>query len=66
MGVKNVVKRIGAKAGDKVAKLSALSPEQVAQVQLQRENYLLEKVFIMWYNKDNYGIMHVCLSCSIK
>lgn len=43
MGVKNVVKRIGAKAGDKVAKLAALSPEQVAQVQLQRENYLLEK-----------------------
>lgn len=43
MGVKNVVKRIGAKAGDKVAKLSALSPEQVQELQLRREAYLLEE-----------------------
>lgn len=43
MGVKNVVKRIGQKAGDKVAKLSALSPNQVEAIQLLREKYLLEK-----------------------
>lgn len=43
MGVKTIVKRIGAKAGDKVAKLSALSPEQVQEIQLKREAYLLEK-----------------------
>lgn len=43
MGVKTIVKRIGAKAGDKVAKLSALSPEQVQEIQLKREEYLLEK-----------------------
>lgn len=43
MGVKNIVKKIGEKAGNKVAKLSSLSPDQVESVQLQRENYLLEK-----------------------
>lgn len=43
MGVKNIVKRIGNKAGDKVAKLSALSSGQVEEVQLTREEYLLEK-----------------------
>lgn len=43
MGIKNIVKRIGDKAGDKVAKLSSLSPGQVAEVQLKREEYLLEK-----------------------
>ena len=42
MGVKNVVKKIGGKAADRVAKLSALSPEQVEKVQLQREEYLLQ------------------------
>lgn len=42
MGIKNVVKKIGGKAGDKVAKLSALSPAQVENVQLLREKYLLE------------------------
>jgi len=43
MGVKNIVKRIGNKAGDTVAKLSALSSGQVEEVQLKREEYLLEK-----------------------
>ena len=43
MGVKNIVKKVGEKAGNKVAKLSTLSPGQVESVQLQRENYLLEK-----------------------
>lgn len=42
MGVKNVVKKIGGKAADRVAKLSALSPEQVEKVQIQREEYLLQ------------------------
>lgn len=43
MGIKNVVKKIGNKAGDQVAKLSALSAGQVAEIQLKREEYLLEK-----------------------
>lgn len=43
MGVKNVIKKIGQTAGDKVAKLSSLSPAQVETVQLCREVYLLEK-----------------------
>ena len=43
MGVKNVVKKIGDKAGNKVAKLAALSSDQVEEIQLQRENYLLKK-----------------------
>lgn len=42
MGIKNVVKKIGGKAGDKVAQLSSLSPIQVENVQLLREKYLLE------------------------
>lgn len=42
MGVKNIVKKIGDRAGNRVAKLSALSSEQVAEVQHQREEYLLE------------------------
>ncbi|MGL5153145.1 MAG: ATP-binding protein, partial [Clostridium sp.] len=43
MGVKDLVRRIGESAGDKVAKLATLSPEQVEDVQLQRINYLFEK-----------------------
>ena len=43
MGVKNVVKRIGDKAGNRVAKLAELSSAQVENVQLQREQYLLEE-----------------------
>lgn len=42
MGVKNIVKKVGEKAGNRVAKLSSLSPDQVESIQLQRENYLLE------------------------
>lgn len=42
MGVKNIVRRIGEKAGDKVAQLSKLSPEQIIDVQTKREEYLLE------------------------
>ena len=42
MGVKNVVRRIGEKAGDKVAQLSKLSPAQIVDIQAKREEYLLE------------------------
>ncbi len=42
MGIKNIVRKIGQKAGDRIAKLSALSPVQVENVQLLREKYLLE------------------------
>jgi len=43
MGVKNVIQRVGNKAGNRVAKLAELSSEQVERVQLQREEYLLEE-----------------------
>ncbi len=43
MGIKNMVKKVGDKAGNKVAKLAALSSGQVEEIQLQREEYLLEK-----------------------
>lgn len=42
MGVKSLVKRVAEKSGDRVAKLATLSPEQVQNVQLQREKYLFE------------------------
>ena len=44
MGIKNVVKRVGDKAGNRVAKLAALSSGQVEEIQLQREN-------IYWKNQ---------------
>lgn len=37
-----VISRLGAAAGNKVAKLSALSPEQIENIQLEREKFLLE------------------------
>lgn len=43
MGIKNVVKKVGDKAGNKVAKLATLSSNQVEEIQLQREEYLLER-----------------------
>lgn len=43
MGIKNAIKRIGDRAGNRVAKLSELSTYQVENVQLQREQYLLEE-----------------------
>ena len=42
MGVKNIVRRIGEKAGDRVAQLSKLSPAQIVDIQAKREEYLLE------------------------
>lgn len=43
MGVKNLVKKVGDRAGNRVAKLAELSSAQVERVQLQREMYLLEE-----------------------
>ena len=41
MGVKNIIKRVGNKVGNRVAKLSELSSEQVERAQYEREQYLL-------------------------
>ena len=40
MGVKNWIAKAGGKAADKVAKLAVLSPEQLSEVQKNREKYL--------------------------
>ncbi len=42
MGVKNMIKKAAQKAGDGVAKLSSLSPEQLKKVQDKRDEYLME------------------------
>lgn len=42
MGIKNLLVKAGGKAADAVAKASSLSPEQIAQVQEKREQYLSE------------------------
>lgn len=42
MGIKNMVKKAGTKAGNTVARLSSLSPEQLQDVQKKREKYLNE------------------------
>ena len=41
MGIKNMVTKAAGKAGNVVAKLAALSPTQVEEIQRQREEYLL-------------------------
>ena len=41
MGVKNIIKRAGNHAGNRVAKLSELSTYQVEEIQFRREQYLL-------------------------
>ncbi len=43
MGIKKAIKKIGGKAGDAVAKLSVLSPEQLEKVQEKQQEYLSEK-----------------------
>ncbi len=43
MGVKNIIKRAGERAGNTVSKLAVLSPVQLENVQLQREEYLLSQ-----------------------
>ena len=43
MGIKNLISKAGAKAADKLAKLSALSPEQLKAVEEQKEKYLADQ-----------------------
>ena len=43
MEIKNMIKSIGNSAGNKVAKLSKLSSEQVKEIQEEKEKYLFEK-----------------------
>ena len=43
MGIKNAIARVGAKAGDSVAKLAVLSPEQLQEVEDSRDLYLSQK-----------------------
>ena len=42
MGIKNMIAKAGGKAADKVAKLASLSPEQLQEVQENRDKYLSE------------------------
>lgn len=42
MGIKNVVKKIGDKAGSTVSKLASLSSEELERLELSRDEYLLE------------------------
>ncbi len=42
MGIKSLVKKAGGKAGDAVAKLAVLSPAQLSEMQVKRDNYLTQ------------------------
>lgn len=42
MGVKQMISRAGEKAGNRVARLSKLSPEQIREIEDKREKYLSE------------------------
>ena len=56
MGIKHWVAKQGGKAANKIAKLSALSPEQVIQIQERRDQYFTElqsKVISYLINSDN-------------
>ena len=41
MGIKGMISRAAGKAGNVVARLSALSPDQIDEIRRQREEYLL-------------------------
>ena len=43
MGIKKMISKAGEKAANKVAKLAALSPEQLEEVQNNRDKYFLWK-----------------------
>ena len=48
MGIKNAITRVGAKAGDSVAKLAVLSPEQLQEVEDSRDLSLSSAIcFVM-------------------
>ena len=42
MGIKSIIKKVGGKAADSVAKLAVLSPEQLRDMQERREEYLTQ------------------------
>ncbi len=42
MGIKGIIKKVGGKAADSVAKLAVLSPEQLRDMQERREEYLTQ------------------------
>lgn len=62
MGIKNIINKAGAKAADKVAKLSALSPEQLKQVEEQREKYLADQPTI----SDEELTNRLLASCGVE
>ena len=62
MGIKNIINKAGAKAADKVAKLSALSPEQIKQVEEQREKYLADQLNI----SDEELTNRLLASCGVE
>ena len=48
MGIKNLINKAGAKAADKLAKLSALSPEQLRLSRSKRKNILqINQILVM-------------------
>ena len=42
MGIKSMIKKAGGKAANTVNRLSALAPEQLEHIEIQREKYLSE------------------------
>ena len=42
MGVRTIIKKVGAKTSNKIAQLATLSEDQVKEIQEQRDKYLLE------------------------
>ena len=62
MGIKNLISKAGAKAADKLAKLSALSPEQLKAVEEQKEKYLADQPDI----SDEEFTSRLLASCGVE
>lgn len=62
MGIKNLINKAGAKAADKLAKLSALSPEQLKDVEEQKEKYLADQPDI----SDGEFTSRLLASCGVE
>ena len=62
MGIKNLINKAGAKAADKLAKLSALSPEQLKAVEEQKEKYLADQPDI----SDEELTSRLLASCGVE
>ena len=62
MGIKNLISKAGAKAADKLAKLSALSPEQLKDVEEQKEKYLADQPDI----SDEEFTSRLLASCGVE